>query len=280
MKYICLILLLNGFYLVSLSSQTWPPNTQQAVSIPCLSSGISFTSQDQIDQFAGLYPNCTEIDGTVLIKESYQGEITSLAGLSQVTQINGDLRVANNYELTTLYGLHNLDFVDGSILIFENDALTSLVALHGIDRIRGYLSIGKNEVLESIEGIENIYYGITDLRLFANPLLSICAIGKICTYLSNGGTHTISANAPGCLNTEEVSSACLSSNLCSKDLLRVNIEPISDGTYQAISELSSNGGVPNDGEVHFKAGNCISMRAGFSVGRNTIFSAEIENCGL
>jgi len=279
MKYIYLFVLLNVIHFGSLSSQTWP-KTQERISHPCLFGGISFTSQDQIDQFANQYPNCTELNGPVLIKESNSGDITSLAGLANLTQINGNLRIANNDDLTSLYGLDQLEFVDGSILIFDNDNVSSIAALQGIDRIRGFLSIGKNDILESIEGIENIYYGITDLRIFANPMLSICAIGKICNYLSNGGNHSITSNASGCSTSAEISSTCISSNPCTKSFLRVNISPISDGRYQAIDELSSTGTIPNNSQVDFRAGNCILIDSGFSVGRNASFSAEIQNCGL
>lgn len=279
MKYIHLCILLNAICLQSVTSQAWHkpvPHVPQ----PCLTGGISFTNQDQIDQFSSLYPNCNEIDGAVLIMESSPGEITSLDGLSQVKHINGDLRIAHNYELSTLSGLHHLKSVDGSILIFENDALSSITDLHGIDIINGTLSIGKNEVLESIEGIENIYYGMTDLRIFANPLLSICAIGNICNYLSNGGNHTISGNAYGCASTAELTSFCITSNPCTKTFINLSVNPIFDGTYQAINEIYSTGSIPKDGEVNFKAGNCVIISGGFSVGQNASFSAEIENCGL
>jgi len=34
---------------------------------PCLPEGITFTNQQQIDEFALLYPNCTIIEGDVKI---------------------------------------------------------------------------------------------------------------------------------------------------------------------------------------------------------------------
>jgi len=268
MKHIYLSIILNIFIFNNSQSQS------------CLSGGITFSSQNQIDQFSTQYPNCTQINGTVLIIETYHGEIQSLDGLSQLTHIDGDLRIANNGELVNLAGLQNVKSINGSILIFENDSLASLTHLQGIETIKGFLSVGKNEILESLDGLDNIFYAISDLRIFANPLLSNCSLSNLCTYLSNGGNHTISGNALGCVNSQDISSICLASDPCSKPIIQINIDPISSGLYQAINEVKSAGKVSNNRQVDFRAGNCIVLERGFSVGRSTIFSAEINSCGL
>ena len=54
---------------------------------PCLPEGITFTTQAQIDSFQINYPNCTEIEGDVIIS----GYITNLYGLSVLTSIEGNL---------------------------------------------------------------------------------------------------------------------------------------------------------------------------------------------
>ncbi len=59
----------------------------QLFSQPCLSEGITFTTQEQIDSFQINYPSCTEIEGDVGI---YGDDITNLNGLNVLTSI-GDL---------------------------------------------------------------------------------------------------------------------------------------------------------------------------------------------
>ena len=51
---------------------------------PCLPGGITFSTQDQIDNFQTNYPNCTEIEGGVVIEGS---DITNLDGLNVITSI-------------------------------------------------------------------------------------------------------------------------------------------------------------------------------------------------
>lgn len=53
---------------------------------------------------------------------------------------------------------------------------------------------------------------------------------------------------------------------------------ISNGIYYANQDIISNGNVPNSGDVHFKAGQCVQLNGGFSVQPNADFSAEINDC--
>jgi len=51
---------------------------------PCLPEGITFSTQEQIDSFQSDYPNCTEIEGGVVIEGI---DITNLDGLEVITSI-------------------------------------------------------------------------------------------------------------------------------------------------------------------------------------------------
>ena len=53
----------------------------------CLPEGIVFTNQSQIDQFQINYPNCTEIEGDVVIGFWLGTNITNLNGLSILTTL-------------------------------------------------------------------------------------------------------------------------------------------------------------------------------------------------
>ena len=52
---------------------------------PCLPEGITFSTQTQIDSFQINHPNCTEIEGGVVIESI---DITNLDGLDVITSIS------------------------------------------------------------------------------------------------------------------------------------------------------------------------------------------------
>ena len=60
----------------------------------CLPEGITFSTQNEIDGFPFDYPDCSEIEGDVLIISTEGGlEITNLDSLSALVAINGNLRI-------------------------------------------------------------------------------------------------------------------------------------------------------------------------------------------
>jgi hypothetical protein len=127
----------------------------------CLPEGITFTTQEEIDNFQTNYPGCTEIEGDVTINDFWIASITNLNGLSMLTSIGGSLFVYDNHYLTSLTGLENVSSIGGSLLIAGN-ALTNLMGLDGLTSIGGSLSIGDtwsmegNPDLVSLEGLENV----------------------------------------------------------------------------------------------------------------------------
>jgi hypothetical protein len=95
---------------------------------PCLPDGITFTTQTQIDSFATNNPNCSEIEGDVLIGDWNGSDITNLNGLSVLTSIEGSLSIGSwdgmggpyNPLLTSLAGLDNLESIGGSLEVGRN----------------------------------------------------------------------------------------------------------------------------------------------------------------
>jgi hypothetical protein len=151
---------------------------------PCLTEGIIFSTQEEIDNFQINYPGCVEIEGDVTISGS---EITNLDGLNVLTSIWGILTVEDNEILGSLTGLDNLTSIGGSLTILNNDSLNSLSGLENID-----------------------HASITDLIIANNTSLYDCDIWPICQYLSTtGATAEIHDNAPECNSIEEVQEHCL-----------------------------------------------------------------------
>jgi hypothetical protein len=120
---------------------------------PCLPEGISFFTQEEIDNFQSNYPGCTEIEGDVWIN-GYN--ITNLTGLSILNAIYGDLNISGIQSLTSLTGLDNLNSIGGNLFIVNNNALTSLTGLENLNTIEGNLHIDQNDALTCFTGLENL----------------------------------------------------------------------------------------------------------------------------
>jgi len=199
-----------------------------AFSQPCLPEGISIHTQDEIDNFQINHPNCTEIEGNVLIN----GEgITNLYGLSMLTTVDGhlviastslltltgldnlvyvggDFRLGANFNLTNLSGLENLVSINGSLEIARNHDLLNLSELENLTSINGRINIDWNMGLINLSGLDNIG-SITDLRIINNTSLTNCEVQSICDYLTSpNGVVEIYRNAQGCDSPPEIANAC------------------------------------------------------------------------
>ncbi len=140
---------------------------------------ISLTTQDEVDNFAVLYPNCTEIVNSLDIgRNTGDSDITDLSPLNQIISITGALKIQNtklvslsgldninsiggisileNANLTNLEGLENIAWIGGTLFIGTNDDLTDISALHNITSIEGRLNVNFNPKLISLEGLNNV----------------------------------------------------------------------------------------------------------------------------
>lgn len=137
---------------------------------PCLAGGITLQTQAEIDAFAINHPTCTHITGDVRIIERVAGDITSLAGLQQITQIDGSLIVANSQALPGLGGLEGLVSIGRTLQISGNTLLTSLEGLSNVSTIGEGIYVADNAALPALAGLEQI--SITGfITLTNNPAL-------------------------------------------------------------------------------------------------------------
>jgi len=153
--------------------------------IYCLPEGITFTTQEEIDNFQINYPGCTEIEGDVAIngddvsnlnglnvlysiggnlligddEYSYNENplLNNLTGLDNLTSIEGDLDISGNDALESLLGLNNLTSVNGGLSFWYNDSLTNLTGLENLTTIQGDLVIYGQFNLEALTGLNNLY---------------------------------------------------------------------------------------------------------------------------
>lgn len=141
--------------------------TNLAISQGCFPDGITFSSQEQIDQFPIDYPNCTIVEGDLRI----QGEnITNLDSLYPITEIYGSLNFWQSDSLSSIVGLYKLSHVK-SIYFQHNDLLESLDGLENLKYIDESLYISSSAVLRDISALRNVkkvgidltVQGVTDI---------------------------------------------------------------------------------------------------------------------
>jgi len=148
---------------------------------PCLPDGVTFTSQEQIDNFKINYPNCWDIGGTVTITSP---EVNNVIGLNQVASIDGDL-------------------------IIQTTAVSTLKELN-LRRINGELRLEGNSSLSNINGLAYMNYNtITNLVIQYNfQLASGCAIRSFCSYIINEGPSSIVLNSTTCNSEQNILNTC------------------------------------------------------------------------
>ncbi|MHC1777728.1 MAG: T9SS type A sorting domain-containing protein [Lentimicrobium sp.] len=167
----------------------------------CLPDGITFTTQEQIDNFQTNYPGCTEIEGDVYIPW-----VLDLNGLSVLTAIGGDFRITgNNERLANLTGLNNLTSVGGTLQIGDtqqlgpqNDSLFSLTGLENLSSIGEDLILAYNYSLNNLSGLANLVSIGGNLTIMGNYAMD--NIAGLENLTSIGGALTIYGNGITSLN--------------------------------------------------------------------------------
>jgi hypothetical protein len=152
--------------------------------LPCLPYGdYYFISQAHIDNFPFDFPECTQLEGNVVINGA---NITDLGGLYQVTSIGSNLELSDNNSLPGLLQLSNLFYLGNALVLINNDLLPGLDGLNN-------LALGEDNYLLILE----------------NDNLSLCNQDNFCYFINNyGGRTNFGNNAAGCSNINEAASAC------------------------------------------------------------------------
>jgi len=134
----------------------------------CPSGSIDFNSQQEVDDFALNYPNCTQILGSLSIGGNLNNPISNLNGLSGVVSVANNLNISSD-SLTSLVGLENLNSIGGGLYI--NDS--SFSDLLGLDNLHslGSLNISTTN-LTSLSGLENLNSIEGDVYFFSNYSLT------------------------------------------------------------------------------------------------------------
>lgn len=119
----------------------------------CPEGGITLYDQEDVDNFAIQYPDCTNIKGLLKIGWNLQSDIHDLQPLSNI--ITAESILITETTLTNLEGLNNLSRVYSAFDINSNPFLISLSGLENLTDI-GALTIHDNNTLTSLKGLDNI----------------------------------------------------------------------------------------------------------------------------
>ena len=123
------------------------------ISVACLPEGITFSTQSEIDEFSSNYPDCTVIEGDVIISG---GDISNLLGLSNIILIQGNLEILNNYSLNSFQGLDNLIQIEGELKVSNNNLISDFTGLSSLETIDGDLIVSSNSNTINFMGLTNL----------------------------------------------------------------------------------------------------------------------------
>lgn len=151
---------------------------------------ITFSSQQELNNFAVNYPNCTQVNGSIHVGTGVPSNINDLSPLSQITVILTNLIIQNNPSLTNLNGLDNLFLIADDLAIEHNPMLTDISALSNVINISG-LWIINNPALSSLAGLENVIalnaMNISDMPLLTDlPNLQIAQTINVLSIINTG----------------------------------------------------------------------------------------------
>ena len=243
----------------------------------CPTGELHLSSQNQVDSFPIMFPNCDSIKGDLIIeKPASFSDISNLDSLTYLKFIGGHLRItSSNIQLIGLSGLENLIAIDGSLdisiqfdsvglKILKNlksvgnniqlrycTGLESLSGLEHLDTIVG-LSITECDNLSDLRGLDSLVYLRGQLSLWGNDrLTNLEGLNKVTTIPF--GLRII--------ENDSLSSLDAIQNLDSigRDLYIYGNDMLTECAIEAVcSYLNSPPGISS---IHSNKANCSSIDA-------------------
>ncbi len=122
----------------------------------CPTGDVILQTQQDINDFAAMYSNCTEIAGMLKIGKSSGGltDITDISALDFLTSVES--LAIERTQTTTTFGVHNLQNINGDVKIVLNPELTNVSFLYNITEIGGQLHIGYNKEMYNFQALSTI----------------------------------------------------------------------------------------------------------------------------
>ena len=169
----------------------------------CSLGNVTLSTQSEVDNFPGLFPNCTEVLGDLII----QGDMNNLDSLEQITSVDGYLKVDQCDNLISLNGLNNMTSVGG----LEITNLINIKNLNGLENLNEVVTtgivIGGNDSLMTLNGLGEIT-NVGPVTISTNKNLEdISALSSLIAIDGNLniGAHESLTNLFGLQNVTSVS---------------------------------------------------------------------------
>ncbi len=179
----------------------------------CSSDTIMLTSQAQINNFSTSYATCTNPKYLIIDGTGATPAITSLAGLSNITQIINNLEIRNT-RITSLSQLTALTNIGDSLILRTDTVLTS-IGLSNLTNLGGiycrnvpllttlaglsnnitsinFVFIDSANSLSNISGLGNIHHVVQNFELDRSAVTNLTAVQNINTI---GGWLWLDGNA-------------------------------------------------------------------------------------
>jgi hypothetical protein len=213
----------------------------------CPPGSITFQGQAQLDAFAVMYPNCTQINGNITLIADAGSPITSLAAFHNLTSLQGGLYIDSNLWMTSLDGLQNLTYIGGALSI-QHNWLNNISALQQLTHV-GSLIFYDNAYVTNYSALNNITSVGGDFKLTI-------------TTCTASGFHLNTSHIPGDLLYQASCSAEPDlSALSSVTSVGGSLE-IADGV---ITSLAGLGNLQTVGGI-FTVRNCLAMQSAAGIG--------------
>jgi len=163
---------MTGLLLVVLFTTLFP---LQLLADVCLHTDITLSSQADVDDFQDDYGPCDQIVGGLTIDGE---EITNVNGLSGLVAM-GNLRFLFTSALTSTAGLSNLTSIDGSLFFTDSNSLTNVDGLAKLTSVGGLVRFSFMEALTNLDGLSALSQVGSILLEFNTKLINVGGLSSI-----------------------------------------------------------------------------------------------------
>ncbi|MCO6488329.1 MAG: T9SS type A sorting domain-containing protein [Phaeodactylibacter sp.] len=160
-----------------------------ALHAQCPPGDVLLNGQLEVDNFLAEYPNCTEIQGNLEVRNALGDDVNSLMPLANIRKVGGNFSLISTYGSLAplnidsilgdfnlggfsddLSGYDKLKYIGGSLTV-NADNYTDLRGLENIDTLYGNLAIRNANALRSLEGLDNLRWVGGDFWITDNESL-------------------------------------------------------------------------------------------------------------
>ena len=193
---------------------------------------LNFYNQASVDGFLTMYPNCTEINGSVTLLPQNGNPVLNLNGLQNITKITGSLSVdQHNSLVSTLNGLNNLNHIGGDIYISDT-WMSNISGLQNVTYVGGSVEITSNHISD-FSPLNNITYIGGNLTLSNDNTISSTLALQV-THIAGNLTYRLGQTVNPNLNP-------LSSLVSVGGEFHISVENIT--SMQGLGSLTTVGGL-------------------------------------